>query len=263
MDGTDDESNLIDLYAREHFEAHRLLALENPDNNKLIYAWHMMSVMNNGDQRNYEITAIEYEEARIAYSQICSVRMSGENNPMYGKVSAMYGKHHTEEAKRKLSEARKGENNPMYGRSGENAPNYRKQWSDESRQKLSIANSGENHAMYGKHHSEETKRKMSESRKDKRMVICTTTGIIYESISAASRQTGIYYICITQCCTGRSKSAGKDIITGEKLHWKYLYDQTRKDGTVISGAITLGLITEEEALRILEEQKNIEKECHN
>ena len=39
MDGGDEEENLIDLFAREHFEAHRLLALENPDNDKLVYAW--------------------------------------------------------------------------------------------------------------------------------------------------------------------------------------------------------------------------------
>ena len=31
MDGSNDEENLIDLFAREHFEAHRLLALENSD----------------------------------------------------------------------------------------------------------------------------------------------------------------------------------------------------------------------------------------
>ena len=41
---------------------------------------------------------------------------------------------------------------------------------------------------------------------------------------------------------------------------EYLYDQTRKDGTIIPGAITLGLITEEEALKQLEEQNNLKGE---
>ena len=39
LGGTNDKENLIDLFAREHFEAHRLLALENLENDSLIYAW--------------------------------------------------------------------------------------------------------------------------------------------------------------------------------------------------------------------------------
>lgn len=49
---------------------------------------------------------------------------------------------------------------------------------------------------------------------------------------------------IPDCCSGKRKTVGG-------YQFKYLYDQTRKDGTVIPGAITLGLITEEEALRQL------------
>ena len=221
MGGGNEESNLIDLYAREHYEVHRLLALENPDNDKLVYAWHMMSAMNNNDQRNYEITAEEYEEARIAYSKAFSKRISGKNNPMYGKVGAMYGKHHTEEAKRKLSEAHKGKNNPMYGRSGELSPSYGRQWSEESKAKLSAANSGKNHPMFGKHLSEEMRKKLSDARKDKKPVICITTGVIYESLTDASRQTGIDRSSIVACCKGKYKFAGRHPVTGEKLIWKY------------------------------------------
>lgn len=42
LGGTNEENNLIDLFAREHFEAHRLLALEHPENNGLQYAWWNM-----------------------------------------------------------------------------------------------------------------------------------------------------------------------------------------------------------------------------
>lgn len=55
---------------------------------------------------------------------------------------------------------------------------------------------------------------------------------------------------IIACCRGKRITAGG-------YQWKYLYDQTCKDGTIISGAITLGLITEEEALNILEKQNDI------
>ena len=38
-----------------------------------------------------------------------SLRAKGKNNPFYGK-------HHTADAKRKISRATKGKNNPMYGK---------------------------------------------------------------------------------------------------------------------------------------------------
>ena len=42
IDGTDTKDNLIDLFAREHFISHKLLAEENQDNYKLKYAyWNM------------------------------------------------------------------------------------------------------------------------------------------------------------------------------------------------------------------------------
>jgi hypothetical protein len=38
--------------------------------------------------------------------------------------------------------------------------------------------------------------------------------------------------------------------------WRFLYDVTKRDGTIIPGAITLGLIAEEEALKQLNAQRN-------
>jgi hypothetical protein len=132
MDGSDDNENLIDLYAKEHYEAHRLLALENPNNYKLVYAWWNMAHTNKAGRRDYEITAEEYEEARKAASNAQKERSSiPENNPMYGK-------HHSEETKKKISEAQKG-----------------RVFSEETRQKMSIAQSG-------KVYSDEYKQHMSE-----------------------------------------------------------------------------------------------------
>lgn len=90
-----------------------------------------------------------------SFKQKMSKRMSGENNPNYGKEVSLdrrkkisdglrgdkhplYGKHHSDETKRKMSEKTKGKNNPMYGKS----------------------------AWTGKSHSEDTKKKMAKSRVD-------------------------------------------------------------------------------------------------
>ena len=70
---------------------------------------------------------------------------------MVGKLSGHkhwnFGKHLSEETKRKIAESHKG-----------------KKASEEQKCKMSQRMSGENHPMYGKHHSEETKRKISEAR---------------------------------------------------------------------------------------------------
>lgn len=89
MGGTNDADNLIDLFAREHFIAHKLLANENPDNAYLSYAYGCMAWVKTDNQKRYELTPEEYEDAKIAFSKANSVivkeRMSiPENNPFYG-----------------------------------------------------------------------------------------------------------------------------------------------------------------------------------
>jgi hypothetical protein len=81
---------------------------------------------------------------------------------------------HSEETKRKQSEAHKGEKSPNYGKTF--SEETRKKLSDaqkgrthseETKIKMSEVHKGENHYLYGKTHSEETKIKMSETRKGK------------------------------------------------------------------------------------------------
>ena len=177
MDGTNDESNLIDLFAREHFEAHRLLALENPDNIKLVYAWRMMSIVKDPNQDRYIITAEEYEESRIIFSKIQS-----EISKQMWKDDQRR-KRHSELMKEKFS----GENNPMYGRRGEDSPLYGRHPSKETLENMCRAareraqnpefieklsstqkerlKDPTNNPMYGKHHSDETKRKIGNANK--------------------------------------------------------------------------------------------------
>lgn len=101
----------------------------------------------------------------------------GKNNPMYGK-------HHSEETKQKLSESNKGKHN----NSGENNPFYGKHHSEETKTKISIANSGLNHSFYGKHFSEEHKSKLSQSNKGKHNTAGEKNGFYGKHHSEETRQ---------------------------------------------------------------------------
>lgn len=70
------------------------------------------------------------EESRRKISEA----ISGENNPNYGGVSDEHRKH--------ISEAKVGSKNPMYGKTGEAHPFYGKQHSDESKRKISETKTG-------------------------------------------------------------------------------------------------------------------------
>lgn len=180
MGGTNEENNLIDLFAREHFIAHKMLAQENPDNRKLLAAWWRMCNWQDRDKEFYEPTPEEYEEARIAFVK----SISGENNPFYGKnlsdehkqkiSKANKGKIFSIEHCKKISESRIGINNPNYGKSPSEETrikisnaNKGKIVSEETRKKLSEANkglhTGTDNAFYGKRHSEETKEKIRQA----------------------------------------------------------------------------------------------------
>ena len=94
---------------------------------------------------------------------------------------------------------------------------------DETRRKSSESMTGKKNPMYGKHHSEDTKRKMSEAHKEK--IYANIKPILqfskdgefiaeYYSLKEASRQTGCNKGHICSCCRGERKSCGGFI-------WKY------------------------------------------
>ena len=74
--------------------------------------------------------------------------------------------------------------------------------------------------------SEETKKRMSESKKGsknamygkpshlRKKVRCIDTGIIYDSMTEAARDAGVERTAISNCCRGLTQTAGK-------LHWEY------------------------------------------
>jgi hypothetical protein len=260
LGGTNDEDNLIDLYAKEHFIAHKLLALENPNNDKLTYAWSCMAFIKNSDQQRYELTPDEYEEARKALAVAMSSRVvseetrekmrqavSGERNPMYGRTGSqnpMYGVRFY------------GEDNPNYGNhkiAGENNPFYGKRHTGESKEKM-------RQSHLGTKASEETKQKQSEQRKGflnakANAVYCIELDELFWGQQHAVEKYGFNRCGIGDCCRGKQKSAGKHPVTGEPLHWLYAIDFIKKDNSVLSGAVTLGYITEDRLNNYLDNLK--------
>ena len=52
MNGSDDPENLVELTPEEHYVAHQLLVKIHPDNDKLVYAVHMMCMPRPGRMNN-------------------------------------------------------------------------------------------------------------------------------------------------------------------------------------------------------------------
>ena len=103
------------------------------------------------------------EIQKASYRSLCkSCVKKGEKNPFYGK-------HHSDETKKKISDAGIGEKNHNFGqhRNKETRKKISKTKkgqhpSEETKQKISNAMRGEKNHKYGKHHSKETRKKISE-----------------------------------------------------------------------------------------------------
>lgn len=123
-----------------------------------------------------------------------SEMIKGENHPMYGK-------HHSEETKQKISISKKGT-----------------KLSDETKRKMSMSRSGENncnYGKYGKNHPLSIMIVQLEKNTDKIINI-------FCGIKESGRLTNINHSSISQCCTNKRKSAGG-------YRWKYLSDVPEED----------------------------------
>ena len=98
-----------------------------------------------------------YELIFLTPAEHIRIHHKGENNPLYGK-------HHSEDAKRKISEAHKG-----------------KHHSEDTKSKISEAHKGKSAWNKGKHgiYSEDARRKMSELKKGKHWKIVDGKRVLY------------------------------------------------------------------------------------
>ncbi len=238
--GDNSTENLIDLYGREHFIAHKLLAKENPSDKQLTFAWWMMAHCFGRDyQDRYQVSPEEYEDAKqkasveiskmkkgFKFSEESKKKMSeshkrlqvGENHPLFGK-------HPSIEAREKMSKSKKGKKLSKEIR--EKISEGHKNPSQETRNKISKGLKGkyirEKSSMYGKHHTKETKEKIrkslegAKSYRAKKVSQFDKEGNFiktWDFIKQAEEELGISHTHISNCCRGKRKTAGGFI-------WKY------------------------------------------
>lgn len=186
------------------------------------------------------------DETKKKMSESLKGKFKGKNHPMYGTHrtdeqrqktsdtlkekykngwnSDRFNKRLSDEAKQKISCALMGEKNPNFGV----AP------SDESRKKMSesrkkFLSNKENHPNYNKYLSEETKKKISNSNSGVnntsiKPVYCIEMDMIFYGAAHVKKMFGFDNSCITKCCKNPNKSCGKHPTTGQCLHWLYVSD---------------------------------------
>lgn len=172
--GSNSSNNLVNLLPKEHFICHLLLTkmVDGINRRKMWYASYMMIV---GIKRvnRYKPTARSYQIVRNNFVKASKGRpgtnlgkiMSEEqklkiSNSLKGKNTQPKSEEHKEklknpksaETRKKMSESRKGKS-------------YGYTHSEETRLKIGKSNTGKTGKFSGKEHSEETKKLMSEARK--------------------------------------------------------------------------------------------------
>lgn len=159
LGGSDTPENITKLTAREHFICHWLLTkiyTEGETHWKMLNAIRIMRAANANQQRySNNITSRVYNKLKEEYSRLQSERFLGENNPFFGKT-------HSVETKKIISEANSGMKNAMKRddmrekmrqlKTGKK----RDAFSDEWKANMSAAKVGENNNMYGKMHKQAT-----------------------------------------------------------------------------------------------------------
>lgn len=166
MGGTDDPENIIELTVKEHAEAHRLL-YEKHERWQDYLAWKGLLGL---------IT--EEERMRIMYDA-----RKGEGN-------FFYGKQHSEETKKKISEANKGRLKGI------------KQTDEHIEKRIPWKGDGSKNPMYGKSPWNKGKKIGPQSadvrrKKGKPLIF---NGIEYNSLNEAEKLTGISSYKIGKAC---------------------------------------------------------------
>lgn len=174
---------------------------------------------------------IAFSKEELDIKEKCWISIYKSTNSDYGYNSEDGGSNGkpNEETRIKLSESMKGRVFTEEHRDNIRNALIGKPLSEERKEKISKSlkgkRTGKENSFYGKHHDEETRIKMSENNKNKKKIICITTGKVFNSIKEASIYYGIKCTtAISACCKGKTKSCGK-LEDGTKLVWSYFYGE--------------------------------------
>ena len=154
LGGTNNQLNLVELTAREHFICHILLTkfTKGQDKRKMVRAVVFMKSENT--YQNRYINSRLYESIKLIHSNNMSLSMSGEKNTFFGKK-------HSEETRKKMSLLKKGKYIPW------NKGIPRTETEKQNISKSKIGKPSGKKGIPGKKASEETKEKMTHTRQGK------------------------------------------------------------------------------------------------
>jgi hypothetical protein len=156
MNGTNNKDNIAELTAKEHFICHMLLCNIYPKNNKLLYAvWRLT---NSKGKQGYKISSRTYENLKNSFSLIRKgIKLPIKTiNKMKGKIPWNKGKTNIYSPKVKSIIIK-----TLNHQKGGLSPSFGLKRSKETIEKIKKYRTG-------KHHSDDTKCKMSKSRINKK-----------------------------------------------------------------------------------------------
>lgn len=203
------DKNIIWLYPQEHYEAHRLLALENPDNISIQRAWFAISHWRNNKKIMVKISKEEYAILRQKIAE-------NTKKHFLGKIPWNKGKQNVYSKETLIKMGIKN--------IGHEPWNKGKPWSEETikkiqqRKKEQVLRKGEPHL--GKHHSENTIKQLSDYFKQNpshgTQILNETTGELYVSLADCQRKLSIGKKMLFKCLKLNLEIKGQKLVIFKK-----------------------------------------------
>lgn len=159
LGGSNLKENLVKLTAREHFVCHLLLPkmLVGDSHHKMVHAaWRMCNALKAG----YRVTARTYSKLREQHAWIMSA-IGHDGQFKAGRPTWNKGVPRTAEVKELISVANKGR------KTGRTKDDFTPEWKAKISAAAKERNAGKGNPMYGKTHSEDTRARLSATRKAK------------------------------------------------------------------------------------------------